>query len=145
MIYLGADKHGFQVMRWVEKFLKKGGIPFSNVGVQTRKEDMALEELIPKVVSKVKKSKVNKAILVCGTGIGVQVGANKFKGIRACLAVDEKIAEWAVVYDNCNIVCLAGWKSNQKQVNKILDAWFNAKYDGSKKRLKMLQTFETWR
>jgi ribose 5-phosphate isomerase B len=101
--------------------------------------------MIPIVVSMLKKSTSHKAVLSCGTGIGVAVGANKFKGVRACLATSEQIAEWATVYDNCNTLCLVGWDINQTKTNRVLDAWLNAKYDGSKKRLKMLKTFDTWR
>ena len=144
MIYIAADKHGYKSIQFVENFLKKNKIAYQNLGVASDKEDMKLEDLIPKVVEHVRKNKENKAILSCGTGIGVEVGANKFSGIRACLATNAQIAKWSRIYDGCNVVCLVGWKTTKKEIGKILKAWFEAEYDGSEKRLKMFEVFNTW-
>jgi len=144
MIYLAADKHGFQAIQFVEKYLNDHGIPFENLGVKTTSEDMPLEEMIPPITNKIKQHQDNKAILSCGTGVGVEVGINKFSGIRACLATNPKVAEYSVVYDKCNVACLVGWDSSQESVNAIMDAWLHATYDGDKKRLTMMETFDTW-
>lgn len=144
MIYIAGDKHGFKGITMIEAYLKTHGIPFENMGVKSGDENMKLEDMIPPVVKKVLEQENNKAILVCGTGIGVEVGANKFSGIRACLATNEKIAEWAAVYDKCNVLCLVGWEIEQEKVNKMLDAWLHAKYDGSENRLKMFEVFDNW-
>lgn len=145
MLYLAADKHGFKAIKFVEKYLRDNNVPFVNLGVKNAREDIALEVMIPRVVRKIKKNKANRAILSCGTGVGVQVGANKFKGVRACLATDKKVAKWSRVYDNCNILCLAGWGSTRKSTSDILSSWLSSKYDGNKSRLKMLRKFDSWR
>lgn len=144
MIFVAADKHGFKVIKYVEGYLKAHSLEFVNLGVKTETEDMKLENMIPQVVTKVRENEDNKAILSCGTGVGVAVGANKFRGIRACLTTTPQIAEWSVVYDNCNVLCLSGWGSDKATVYKILDAWFNAKYDGNKERSKMIAALDTW-
>lgn len=144
MIYIGADKFGFRAIKFVENYLKWKKIEYINLGVTNDKSDIALEKLIPKATTEVLKSDNNKAILSCGTGIGVEVGANKFSRIRACLATDKTIAQWSVIYDKCNVLCLSGWKASKKLVDSILDAWFNAEYDGDKNRLKMMDEFDKW-
>lgn len=144
MIYLAGDKHGFQAIQFVKTYLANHAIPYQDLGVQSGSEDMPLETMIPSVVQKVKNNQEAKAILSCGTGVGVEVGANKFSGIRACLATTPKIAEYSIVYDKCNVLCLVGWDCTQKSVDEILNVWFNAKYDGNKKRLTMMRTFDTW-
>ena len=144
MLYLAADKHGYKAIKMVMGYLDDKKIPYKNLGVDSAEKDIPLESMIPPVVDEVLKKKENQAILSCGTGIGVEVGANKFSGIRACLAYEPKIATWARQYDNCNVLCLVGWKSNKASVNKILDAWFTTKYDGNKKRLKMFKKFNEW-
>ena len=144
MIYIAGDKHGFKTMDIVERYLKTHGIRFENLGVKSTSEKMKLENMIPKVTKRVLKDPKNKGILSCGTGVGIEVGANKFSGIRACLATDEKVAEWSRVYDNCNVLCLVGWNANKKSINKILDAWLRAEYDGSKNRSKMFKEFDKW-
>lgn len=144
MLFLAADKHGYKAIKMVMNYLDDKQIPYKNLGVDSAEKDMSLESMIPPVVDEVLKKKENQAILSCGTGIGIEVGANKFSGIRACLAYAPKIAAWARQYDNCNVLCLVGWKSNKTSLNKILDAWFATKYDGNKKRLKMFKKFNEW-
>ncbi len=145
MIYIAGDKHGHKAITLLEDYLRDHDLGYKNLGVKNKDEDMKLEDIIPKVIGKVKEDKKNKGILSCGTGVGVEVGANKFRGIRACLATDEKIAEWSVVYDNCNVLCLVGWKTDKRKINKILDAWLNAEYDGNERRLRMMEVFDTFR
>ena len=118
MIYLGADKHGLEVVGMIETYLKENKIPYQNLGVKTIKENILLEDLIPKVATKILGLENNKGILICGTGIGITIGANKIKGIRANLATDKTIAEWSVVYDNCNVLCLSGWNPDKKMLKK---------------------------
>lgn len=144
MIYLASDKHGYKAIQFVADFLNSKNFEYLNIGVQNDEENIKLEDFIPKVVSEVKKDLSNRAILSCGTGVGVEVGANKFAGIRASLVADEKIAEWSRIYDNCNVLCLAGWEADKDKIAKIVDVWLSSEYDGDKDRLEMFKTFDTW-
>ncbi|MDO8523709.1 MAG: RpiB/LacA/LacB family sugar-phosphate isomerase [bacterium] len=145
MIYIGSDKHGLSAIRSTEDFLNARGIAFQNVGVSKEDEELPLQDLIPKVVEGVLKNpKENRGILSCGTGVGVEVGANKFSGIRAVLADSEQVAEWSRIYDDCNVLCLIGWNAEKGKMEKILGAWFRTEYDGSERRLKMFDAFNTW-
>ncbi len=142
MVYIAADHHGYKAIGFVERFLKSHGVKYENLGVKASGDDMRLEDLIPSVTKKVLQRKGNLGILSCGTGIGMDMGANRFAGIRACLATSPKIAEWSRVYDNCNVLCLVGWNSEKGEVGQILNAFLGAKYDGSKKRLKTFKAFD---
>ncbi len=144
MIYIAGDKHGNSAIKIIETYLHSKGTEYINLGVKNENEDMKLEDMIPAVTKKVLESKNNTGILTCGSGVGVEVGANKFSGIRACLATNEKIAEWGRTKDNCNILCLVGWEADKDAICKILDAWFSSEYDGSEKRLKMIAEFDKW-
>lgn len=145
MIYLGADRHGLNVVKIVEDHLNKNNVKSINLGIKKAGDDIKLEDLIPRVTDEILKSDKNKGILICGTGVGVAIGANKIKGIRANLATDKKIAEWSVVYDNCNVLCLSGWITDKKIIEESVDSFLKAKYDGSEKRLEMMKVFDTWR
>ena len=144
MIYIGADKHGFKTIQSVIGYLKDKNIPFTNVGVGSSDEDMELENLIPAVVRGVRENKDNTGVLVCGTGVGVVVGANKFSGIRAVLGGEEKIVEWSRQYDDCNVLCLPGWSISDEATKKSLHIFLETDYDGDPSRLAMTQTFDTW-
>lgn len=144
MIYIAGDKYGFKTIQSVKKYLEDTHRAFKDLGCHRDDEDMDLELMIPPIVEAVIKDESNVGILSCGTGIGVEVGANKFGHIRACLATNEKLAEWAITYDKCNVLCLPGWEMTETEICKILAAWFNASYDGSKRRLKMFDAFKDW-
>jgi RpiB/LacA/LacB family sugar-phosphate isomerase len=144
MIYIASDKHGYKAILFAEEYLRSHNLEYKNLGVNNASEDRKLEDVIPNVVRKVRENENNKGILSCGTGIGVEVGVNKFSGIRACLATNEKLAEWAVVYDKCNVLCLSGWDVTKENVFRILDGWFNSTYDGDEDRLKMFKEFDAW-
>jgi ribose 5-phosphate isomerase B len=144
MIHIGADKHGLETVKAVIAYLNEKNIPFKNLGVASPDEDMKLEDLIPAVVNGVRESKENKGVLICGTGVGVVVGANKFSGIRAILGNDEKIVEWSRQYDDCNVLCFAGWNLKSEAVQKMLNIFLNTNYDGDAARLSMIKTFDTW-
>ena len=144
MIYLGADKHGYKTISIVKEYLSKQKRKHIDLGVQTETDDTRIEEIIFDVAKKVLKEDLNIGILSCGTGVGVEVGVNKFSGIRGCLATNKTIAKYAKEKDKCNVLCLVGWHPNKKIIWGILDAWFNSHYDGSAGRLKMFETFDTW-
>lgn len=144
MIYLSADKHGLPAIRFVEKYLNEKQTAYQYIGVKDAREDLMLENLIPSFVAKVKEHANNKGIISCGTGIGVEVGVNKFAGIRACLATSPKLAQWAAVFDKCNVLCLSGWDCTKENIYAILEAWFASSYDGNQDRLNTFKIFDTW-
>ena len=145
MIYLAGDKYGFKAIAIVESYVKLHKFDFQNLGVINARENMKLEDMIPLVARIVLASTENCCVLSCGTGVGVEVGANKFSGIRACLATTKQIAQWARVYDNCNVLCLVGWENTKEEINQILDAWFSSTFDGDRDRLSMFDAFDSWR
>ena len=142
--FLAGDKYGFKTIKYVKEYLDAKKFEYVDLGVKNENEEMRLEIMIPLVVKGVLEDSENKGILSCGTGIGVEVGVNKFSGIRASLATNEQIAEWASVYDKCNVLCLVGWQSERDHLFKMLDKWLNAKYDGDQSRLKSFEEFDRW-
>ena len=144
--YIAGDKHGFKVIEIVKEWLLENEYKFKNLGISNREENISLQEMLPKVAKSVLQDNKNQSfgIVSCGTGIGVEFGINKFSGIRAVLATDPQIAEWARVKDNCNVLCLVGWRPNKDNISSILDKWFSAGYDGSEKRLEMMNEFNKW-
>ena len=145
MIYLGADKQGFEAIKIAMEWLDNRGFKYENLGVKSKDQDMKLENLLPPIAEKVRADTKNLGIVSSGTGVGVEVGINKFSGIRACLADDPEVTEWSKIYDNCNVLCLIGWRPDRGKIEKILVSWFAAGYDGDSDRLKMMQEFDKWR
>lgn len=144
MIYLAGDMHGWEAIRTVMKYLDEHGCPYENLGVKNAGEDMPLQVMLPPVAQKVRMHAEHSAIVSCGTGVGVEVGINKFSGIRASLAVNPQVASWAKEKDMCNVLCLVGWQTSKESIYAILDAWFGSVYDGSQERLAMMKAFDAW-
>ena len=139
-IVLAGDHYAVELVAKIEDYLVSKGIEFENMGSHSSDQKLALQEMIPSVVNKV--SSEADGILVCGTGVGIEIGANRFKGVRASLCVSPRTAENARKYDNANVLCLSAWETNNPE--DILDAWFDSEYDGNTKRLEMLEEFDRW-
>jgi ribose 5-phosphate isomerase B len=145
MIFIAGDKYGVELIALISEWLKRHDKEFSDLGAQSATEELLLTEMIPKVADNVKDSVGNSGIMVCGTGVGIDIGANRFRGIRAALANTPRLAEWARKKDNANVLCLSGWEEwDEAKVDELLKAWFNTSYDGSPARLEMLKTFDEW-
>ena len=106
-ILLGADYKGFETKEKVRKILEKMKFDFEDCGFYDKKpNDFPI--ITKKVCKKVLENKKNFGILICGSGVGVLIASNKFKGIRAVLGVDESLAKSGRYAENCNVLCLRG-------------------------------------
>ena len=145
MIYLAADHFGVELKAVVANWLRTQGLTAEEFGSKNSEDICSIADFIPKVTAKVLQSPDNRGIMICGTGVGVDIGANRFKGIRSAFASSPKIAEWSRTYDNANVLCLSGWEFERENVEAILDKWFNTPFsdpDGSKN--KFLSAMDTW-
>jgi ribose 5-phosphate isomerase B len=79
-------------------------------------------------------------ILICGTGIGMSITANKIKGIRAALVHDEQTAKLSRQHNDANVLCMGGRILEEDEALKIVDVWLNTSFEGGRheKRLKLI-------
>lgn len=141
-VYVGGDHRSVETTERVIAHLERKGFEVIDFSTHDSEEKLALEKLIPKVVQNVRTNANNTGILICGTGVGVEIGANRFVGIRASLCRDKKQSEFARTYDDANILCLGSWYNDG--IEEILDSWFSNVFDGNKRRVEMLQEFDNW-
>ncbi|MCL4321130.1 MAG: ribose 5-phosphate isomerase B [Deltaproteobacteria bacterium] len=133
MIFLGSDHAGFELKESIKNYLKEKGINYLDMGTDSLKSvdypDYAL-----KVAEKVKAGddKNSFGILVCGTGIGMDIAANKIDGIRAALIHDEYTAEVAKKHNNANIVTLGGRTTTPTEAVRYIDKFMSSKYEGGR-------------
>ena len=85
-----------------------------------------------KVANLVAEGKVDRGILVCGTGIGMCIAANKVRGVRAALALDELSAELSRSHNDANILCMSGDLLGQTLVRRIVEAWMATPFEGGR-------------
>ena len=139
MLYLGADYRGYKIKEVVKRYLTKTQVKFQDLGTHNRAPtdfvDYALE--VGQLVAKAPED--HRAILVCGTGEGMAIAANKIKGVRAGLCWDTHVARHAVESDDINVLCLPADSLNQKQAIDIVKHWLAAKFDGATRHVRRLQ------
>jgi ribose 5-phosphate isomerase B len=116
-IIIGSDHGGFELKEQVKEYLNSEEIV--DLGTHD-KESCDYPEIAANVAEEVLKEN-SKGILVCGTGIGMCITANKFKGIRAALCYDEYTAKMAREHNDANIICLGGRTTDIDKIKKILD------------------------
>lgn len=121
MIFLGADHRGFDLKENIKKYFDQNKIEYVDCG--TNSKEITHYPLIAKDVCTRMNLKEDKAILVCGSGIGMCIVANKFKGIRAGVCLDEESAKHGKEMDHTNVLILSGdWLDTEKAIS-IIKVW----------------------
>lgn len=140
-IAIGADHRGFELKEFIKSQFDQ--ITFKDVGSYD-KERSDYPEFTLKVCLEVLQSTAELGILICGTGVGMSIAANRFSGIYAGIAWNEEIAKLNREHDNVNILILpADFIDNQYAI-KIINSWLDAKFLGGrhKERLEMIDGAE---
>ncbi len=129
--FIGTDHAGFKVKAFVIENLKKRGIEVEDLGTYST-ESVDYPDFAHKVAEAVLNNPGTKGILICGTGIGMSLAANKHKGIRAALCHDAYTAEMARRHNDANILCFGERVVGQGVIESILDAWFSTSFEGGR-------------
>ncbi len=144
MLYLASDYAGYRLKVSVKNWLARKKISFRDIGSQSRAKRDDFTDYIPAVVRQLKKSKSNRAVLVCGTGYGMAIGANRFPGIRATLATDARQAKFSRTHDNSNVLVLSAWFSDKKNISRIVKAWLKTPFQALPRRVRRFKVVDTW-
>jgi len=129
MIYLGADHRGFELKERLKVFLEEEGYEFEDLGNTVYDPNDDYPDFSAAVARKVAENlKENKGILFCGSGVGMDIVANKFKGVRSALVWtdDEKFVKRTRETDDTNVLSLPADYLSQTQVERIVKLWLEA-------------------
>ena len=139
-IIIGSDHGGYTLKEEITEYLKAKGISVFNAGTYS-KDSCDYPAIAKDVARRVLATEDFKGILVCGTGIGMSIAANKIKGIRASHCTDTYTARMTVQHNNSNILCLGERVTGTGLALDIVDAWLNAKFEGGRhqKRIDMIE------
>lgn len=121
MIYLGADHGGFLLKYEIKQHLDGMGVKYEDLTPKHDSEDDY--PLVAEMVAKHVLEHEATGILVCGTGIGISIAANRFKGIRAAVPYSEKTAALAREHNEANILCLGERTMDWDHTLKYITAW----------------------
>lgn len=130
-IALGSDHAGFQLKESVKGFLESQGHTVSDFGCASE-ERCDYPDYATKVAQAVSHGKTDRGILVCGSGIGMCMTANKVKGIRAAVLRSEDDATLSRQHNDANVACLGGRINKPDQAQKLLDTFLKTPFEGGR-------------
>ena len=143
MIALASDHGGYKLKEEIKKYLDEKEIPYKDFG--TYSDERTDYPIYAKKVAKaVQNKEYEKGILICGTGFGMTIYANKFKGIRCASCWNEEVAKLLKGHNDANIIALPGRFINISQAVNILRAWIGTEFMGGRhaERLQMIDEIE---
>jgi len=130
-IVLGADHRGFQGKERLKGFLLDQGHEVLDCGSDSDKSSDYPDFAVPACL-RVAREQAERAILLCGTGIGMSITANKVAGIRAALCHDELSAEISRRHNNANVLCLPADLLGDELVRRMVKVWLSTPFDGGR-------------
>jgi ribose 5-phosphate isomerase B len=130
-IALGSDHAGFRAKETIKKFLQDAGYSVDDVGTHSE-ESVDYPDFARAVGERVASGKDSLGVLVCGTGIGVSIAANKVEGIRAALAHDSLTARRAREHNDANVLALGGKIVGEDEAIAIVQEFLNARFAGGR-------------
>ena len=137
-IIIGSDHGGFNLKKEVISYLEKLGYEVSDLGCYI--SDSCDYPIIAKAVAEKVLETKNKGILICGTGIGVSITANRYNGIRASHCTDTFTAKMTRMHNDSNILCLGERITGVGLALDIVDVWLKTEFEGGRhqKRIDMI-------
>ena len=138
-IVIASDHAGYSLKEYVKKFLFKKKLKISDVGTYN-KDSVDYPVYAHKLSEKIKKNQKSIGILICGSGQGMIMAANKHKNIRAALCYNEKSTKLSRLHNDANVMTLGSRLISKKKVLKLLNIFLNTKFEGGrhKRRIKKI-------
>lgn len=142
-LVIGSDHGGYELKNKLVKFLKSKKYKVEDLGTHS-KESCDYPLIGFEVAKKISDKKADKGILICKTGIGMAVVANKVSGVRAAACYDKEMARSSREHNDCNVIVLAAQYSDFAQAKSMLQAWLGAKLAGERheRRVNQIKNME---
>jgi len=130
-IAVGSDHRGFEAKKHIKAIITQLGHEFIDVGTYDA-NPVDYPDPAYLAATAVSKKQADRAILVCATGIGMSIAANKIKGIRAAICHDELNAQISRDHNDANVLCISGDQTGEVLLKKIVKVWLNTEFSGGR-------------
>jgi ribose 5-phosphate isomerase B len=130
-VAIGADHAGFALKERVGQYLKSKGYTVLDMGTDSA-ESTDYPQYAFKVAEAVRDGRADRGVLVCDSGNGIAIAANKVEGIRAAIAVNPRHAELSRRHNDANVLVLGSLLTLESEEHAILDTWLSAPFDGGR-------------
>lgn len=131
MIGIGADHGGYRLKSYIEDYLDNKNVNYTDFGVNSE-ESADYPDIAKVVCDSVLNGNCELGILICGTGIGMSIAANKINGIRAAHVTDTFSAKMAREHNNANVLCIGERITGVEVAREIVEAFLNAGFTGGR-------------
>jgi ribose 5-phosphate isomerase B len=140
---IASDHGGFDLKKEILSFLKQKNIEAADLGPENT-VSVDYPDYAVKVAEAVSTGRADAGLLLCGTGVGMCIAANKFKNVRAAVVEDIFSAKMAKEHNNANILCLGGRVVDAKKAKELVAVWLDTKYEGGRhdRRLDKIREIE---
>ncbi|HET6862432.1 MAG TPA: ribose 5-phosphate isomerase B [Pyrinomonadaceae bacterium] len=135
-IALASDHAGFAQKERLKSLLTEIGVDFEDLGTCSE-ESVDYPDYARKVAEQVAEGRVAQGLLVCGSGIGMAISANKVNGVRAALAWSEETARLARQHNDANVLAIGARTTQPGEIPKIVRAWFESDFEGGRHRMRV--------
>ncbi len=138
-IIIGSDHAGFQLKNKIKSYLEELEFSVTDIGCYTE-ESVDYPVIAKELVQKIINNEFERGILICGTGIGMSICANRFKNIRAVVCSDTTSAKYSRLHNNSNVLCFGARIVGESLAKDICNIWINTEFEGNRhqKRLNLI-------
>lgn len=140
-IAIGSDHRGYRLKEAIKEYLKEKGIEVRDEGTNSEKS-VDYPDFAKRVCLSIKNGIADRGILICATGIGMSISANKFRGIRAGLVLDEFMAEMASNHNDANVICLSAIYTTPERGRAIVEKWLNTSFSDEERHRRRIEKVE---
>jgi ribose 5-phosphate isomerase B len=138
MIYIASDHRGFELKDVIKTHLSDEGKAYSDLGTKQNEEKVDYADFAFRVGGKIEEAPGDIGILICGSGVGMNVAVNKVKGVRASLCANEYFAKEAREHEDINVLVLASDVTDPEDAKKIVDTFLATEFDAIERRVRRL-------
>lgn len=130
-ISVGSDHRGVAMRQKIIDLLERLGQEVIDVGANSE-EAVDYPDVAASVARRVSSGEADRGILICGTGLGMSIAANKFPGVRAAPCPDELTAELSRRHNDLNVLCLSGDIVGERIVDRLVEIWLDTPFEGGR-------------
>lgn len=141
LVFIGSDHAGIKIKEQLNKHLMEAGYASTDLGTFTE-EPCDYPDIAREVSEKVKEHEGSFGILLCGTGIGMSMSANRIRGIRAALVTDENLAEMSRKHNNANMLCMGARTSTPEMIMKMTDKFLKTTFDAEERHMRRVRKID---